>query len=311
MSVDISDIVNNFQTAANDEITCKGIEDEGRAIEGVEITNDKKPKIKSAKCAQMKVIKDIYNVKKDTKFSKSCDCELVSAVNGKIVCPANKFLMTVHPGLDKGVCCKPCTTDNSLKLSASNVCEERVINRLGQKLETQCPKGGLVKEAQIMPNGIKVECCNPATEGEAHDKDNAMQEECTALNVQAECNQKSIDEIKNKCVKYQVDNCKFDTVHELEAKCLMMGLDTMDMINANPTNMCSSTNVSKLEQNCINLKVGTCTISNLAAKKEQLKTEMRNQLIMRIVLVGSSISLVLIVAIVIIMLLYRNFFRRV
>lgn len=313
MSFDVSDIVNNFQTAANDEISCRGLEDEGRAISGVQITDDKNPKVKSAKCSQMKLVKDVYNIKKDTKFNKSCDCELVTAINNKIVCPSGKFLSTVHPELDKGVCCKPCTTDNSLKLSATNLCENRVLDVLGKRLDTQCPRGGLVKEAHIMPNGIKVQCCNPSLEGETYEKQKALEEECLKMNIFAvgQCTRESVDEIKNRCTSYGItDDCTFDKVHALEAKCLAVGLDTKSMIRANPNNMCSLDNISKIEQECQNLKIDQCTLSNIAKRKEELQIEMRNQMLGRITLIGSSISLVLIVVIFIMIFMYRIFFRK-
>lgn len=272
MYFDSTEAIENYRiNTLNDIVSCgdNGIEGGvggGKFFNGIVFDNNK---IKSAKCAGLKLAQDVYNFKKDTLLNNTCHCEIVSN-NGPILkCPPNKYLRTYYPLLNKGLCCTPCTSNSEITTTDNSIqCYQ--IYKDNKNNTVQCPSNGLIKSI-IQTSNPSIECCRPNIGGTYAILQEKLTDECKKLNI-TNCHEEEIKKIKEKCQKYGIQNCNIQTIQDIENKCNSYGMKYYDMLNNRLQNNdsqieCNIDNFSKLDRLCEEENIKDCKWSNIEKKK--------------------------------------------
>lgn len=265
-----SDIVNSNILNKETDISCKNQDGSGGRIwSGFKYGRDETGyKIEHAKCSNMKLEENVYNLQKGTELSNACDCEMIEGKNGSIECPNDKFLNTYYPLLKKGSCCKPCTSDGKVKVTLDQKnCFPVVKGK--DDVEASCPDKLFMKNMNFIGGTAKIECCATKFEGENVEKHNVVDDECTKMKIPKElCSNEFMNTLKNKCKEYGIAECDYETVRNVESKCNSYGMRYFDTLenrykNTDSSVNCHVDNFNKLDDQCTRNEVKSCSVYNL------------------------------------------------
>jgi hypothetical protein len=268
----VSEIVDSNKLNSNKDFSCKNDwNSEDRIWTGFQFQrNDKnEPVYEFIKCGNVKLENDFNEFKKDSLISKACDCELVDSTNGTIECPNGKFINTYNPSTKKTLCCKLCTTDNSLMVTNE---PSGCASSYNSKNETNlsCPKNQFLKGVAITPNTSKIECCQVKLEGDNLNKYKQLEEDCKKMGID-KCEIDKVNDMKKYCKMYGISDCSKTTLQNVENKCGLYGMryyDTSDNKFKNTDSYidCHTDNFNKMDALCKNSDVTTCSFYNLRQK---------------------------------------------
>jgi len=266
------EIIDSNKLNASGDISCVDFKGSGGRIwSGVQVEREDngKPIFKYAKCARIKPEEEIYHFKKGSSLNNYCDCEIVEATEGKMICPQNKIMSTYYPLLNKASCCSPCYGKNGdLKASFPDG-QCRWETKKPEIKDVSCPEGQLMKSFEINNLLSRVECCAPQLNGEYIDKHTTMMENCNNMELsEEECDEKIVGDLKDKCNKYGIRNCTLDEIKKVEDKCDKYGMKYYDTVTNNYKNTdsylkCHTNNFDKLDQQCARNNINKCNFYEL------------------------------------------------
>ncbi|QKF94226.1 hypothetical protein QKU48_gp0768 [Fadolivirus algeromassiliense] len=265
-----SDIVNSNVLNKEKDPSCKNQDGSGGRIwSGFKYGRDETGyRLEHAKCSNLKLEENVYDLQKGTEFQKVCDCEMVEGKNGSIECPNDKFLGTYYPLLNKGSCCKPCNNDGKVKVSIDQKnCFPVVKGK--DDTEISCPDKLFMKNMNFVDGTAKIECCAPKFEGETVEKQNIVIDDCTKMKIPKElCSNEFMNTLKTKCKEYGITECDYETVRNVESKCNSYGMRYFDTLenkykNTDSPIICHVDNFNKLDGQCVKGNVSSCSVYNL------------------------------------------------
>ena len=265
-----SDVINSNKLNTTTDISCQNNDKTGgRVWSGFKFGGDNTGyKIEFAKCSNLKLEEDAYNMQKGSELGSACDCEMVNEQNGLVNCPNDKFLSTYFPLLKQGSCCMPCSADGKVKAGVDSGNCFPVTNSK-DVTDVSCPDKTFIKNMQLIDGGSKLECCATKVSGAGVEKHNATNSNCASMKIPAElCSNEFSNTITAKCKEYGMANCDYESLREVESKCNTYGLRYLDTLTSKHQNtdssvICHADNFDKLDSQCTKNGVSACSVYGL------------------------------------------------
>lgn len=306
MSFAITSNTTNSNKSNNGAISCKGNTGLiGGIWSGFELSQNVSgtPQMEYAKCSNVSLQNDIYNLKKGSLLDNTCECEIVAETNGEITCPAGKYITTYNSTTKKGICCELCSSDNKVKTSyrptdCSIAFKEKNIH------DVSCPNNTFLKSINVNQNNSKITCCRanlqegstqennllPKASTEAHNlplkvstETNNSPKVSTETNNLPTVSSETNNMNTNKCKEYGLSVCTSEAINLAETKCNQYGMKYYDSTDNKYKNTdsylgCHIDNFGKLDEMCKQNSVTPCNFYGIRQQSWNDITTIKNDI---------------------------------
>lgn len=234
----------------NKDISCKSPETAGgRVFSGIYVAQnqDKKTKSKipniitSSDCSGISLSKALDQYPVGTTLNTVCDCELMNVDDGKVECPADKFIKSYLPSLNKVTCCSPCNDSGNIKTQfKTEDCSETFakidMTNPNSITSIKCPTNNYMKGFTITNNTASAKCCYPILGGDVAVNQGIQYHKCQDLGITDNCNKDNVKNYESYCKKYGILSCNKDNVVKFQNDCEIndMNYTTIDGETRNP-----------------------------------------------------------------------------